>query len=225
MNRSAVSFSPPGLPALDWASHARLDQLLAVLIGEPAISAVQRAGGLARLLRDRAPAQVDDVTRARLDAFRELALRWFLDRRVPPGVSISSPAAVAGALADLALLDHEEIWVLFLDARHRLLSRERLAAGGPSSVEFRQSLLFRRALLAGASSMILCHNHPSGDPAPSPNDRALTVGISTAATLIDIPLLDHVIIGAGGCTYSFAQAHYGRLDPDTLKLASDAASS
>ena len=97
-------------------------------------------------------------------------------------------------LRDLA---QEEFHALLLDTRHRVL-REALVTRGTldaSLVTPREVL--RLALIEGAAAVILVHNHPSGDPTPSPDDRAVTRQIAEAGRAIGIPILDHVILGDG----------------------------
>ncbi len=201
--------------APDWAPRADLDQLLELLIGDTCLPALRRAGGFASLMRQVHALDLDDVTRTRLLAFAELTLRLYRDR-APWRAPITKPAQAAQLFASLALLDHEEMWAAFLSASHRPLAVERLAEGGTCSVEFHSSALFRHAVLFGATALVVCHNHPSGDPKPSEADRALTHSLTDVARTLGFRVLDHVIIGAGGCTYSFSDAHFGQLDPATL---------
>ncbi len=66
--------------------------------------------------------------------------------------------------------------------------------------------VFRLAIIHGAAGLIVAHNHPSGDPAPSADDKAVTAQLVEAGRLLDIPIYDHVIIGDDGRFFSFAEA-------------------
>lgn len=101
----------------------------------------------------------------------------------------------------------ESFWILALDSQHRIV-------GGCPTVITRGILnssivhpreVFCAAIVAGAAAVILSHNHPSGDPTPSADDRAVTEQLVAAGRLLDIPVHDHVIIGRGRYV-SFAEA-------------------
>lgn len=91
----------------------------------------------------------------------------------------------------------EEFYVLPLDTRGRLLGSVAPANGGAAnSVAVRPAEAFREAIIHDAVSVVIAHNHPSGDPRPSPQDVAVTKGLIAAGKLLDIEVLDHVVIGA-----------------------------
>lgn len=99
----------------------------------------------------------------------------------------------------------EAFWVILLNRRNKVIGRECVALGGVSAVLVDMRLLLKPAITRLASSIILCHNHPSGTASPSSEDRALTRRAASAAELIDIRLLDHVIITSDSEQfYSFA---------------------
>lgn len=100
-------------------------------------------------------------------------------------------------------LPHEEFTVLLLDNNSRLLHMECLTVGGIAMLNVDTRIIMRKALEHKASKMIVCHNHPSGDPEPSRPDIVFTEKLKGAAQLLEIRLLDHVIITSGGY-YSFA---------------------
>lgn len=91
----------------------------------------------------------------------------------------------------------EELHALFLDRRRRALARRLLTHGSDSYTVVDPRQVFRIALGVGASGVILAHNHPSGDPTPSRQDRQITDRMARAGLLLGIPLLDHLVIGAG----------------------------
>jgi DNA repair protein RadC len=100
-------------------------------------------------------------------------------------------------------LDHEEFWVLLLNNQARLIKKVRLSIGGITQTSVDVRHILRAALMANATSMVVCHNHPSGKLAPSSDDRHLTECIKQAAQTMNIRLIDHVIITDGNY-YSFA---------------------
>jgi DNA repair protein RadC len=89
----------------------------------------------------------------------------------------------------------ENLWVFLLDTRNRVLKIEKLYKGSLNSSTVRVGELFKSALTNNAASIILAHNHPSGDPTPSPEDVALTRAASQAGHLLDVEVLDHIVIG------------------------------
>ncbi|MCW0425677.1 hypothetical protein NB713_003620 [Xanthomonas sacchari] len=86
---------------------------------------------------------------------------------------------------------------LFLDTRHRWLAFEELFQGTLDGAEVHPREVVRRALTLNAAAVIIGHNHPSGNPEPSPADRAVTERLKQALDLIDVRLLDHFIVGDG----------------------------
>ncbi len=122
---------------------------------------------------------------------------------------LRTPEQVAEHLAlGMAVLGHEELWCLPLDARQRLIGGARVASlGDVDGTDAGPRAFFRLALRAGASSCIAVHNHPTGDPAPSSSDRRATIRLVAAGRTLDLALDDHVIIGAGGSFVSLRRAH------------------
>ncbi len=111
---------------------------------------------------------------------------------------IHSPAdAAALVMYEMSGLDQEHVWVINLDTRNRVINIERLYAGSVNASSVRIGEVFRGAVQRNAASIILVHNHPSGDPTPSPEDAALTRGLVQAGKLLDIEVLDHLVIGYG----------------------------
>lgn len=110
--------------------------------------------------------------------------------------SIHAPADVFSLMRlDMLALDHEELWVLLLNTRNIVLDKQKLYVGSVNSSQVRVAEVFRSAIRSNALSIILVHNHPSGDPTPSPEDIALTRAVIQAGRLLDIEVLDHVVIG------------------------------
>jgi DNA repair protein RadC len=100
-------------------------------------------------------------------------------------------------------LPHEEFWVLFLNRQNKILEKVMLSKGGMTGTVIDVRLVLRQALEKRATSLIFCHNHPSGNLEPSDADRKITRQLKEAAAVMEIPLLDHLIITQAGY-YSFA---------------------
>lgn len=100
--------------------------------------------------------------------------------------------------ARLAGVPVEELWILAVDVRHRVIADEMLARGMLTGVEVHPRDVFRRLIALGAAAVIFCHNHPSGDPSPSRSDIELTARLRETGDLCGIPVLDHVVVGSEG---------------------------
>ena len=91
-------------------------------------------------------------------------------------------------------LAHEEFWVLFLNNSNKVISKSQLSKGGMTGTIVDVRLVFKLALECGATALILCHNHPSGNLQPSDADRKITKKIKLAGDSLDVKVLDHLII-------------------------------
>jgi DNA repair protein RadC len=117
----------------------------------------------------------------------------------PTGWMIRSPADVYAHLgAEMGALEREELRVLLLNTRNVVLRCVTVYRGNVSASQVRVGELLRDAVRETATGIALVHNHPSGDPTPSPDDLHLTAETLAAARLLDIDLLDHVVIAADG---------------------------
>ncbi len=103
----------------------------------------------------------------------------------------------------LADLSHEEFWILMLNRANLVLAEAMISRGGLAGTVADPKVIFERALASRASSIILVHNHPSGNRNPSEADRKLTKQLKNAGEFLDLPVLDHLII-AGSGYFSFA---------------------
>ena len=112
--------------------------------------------------------------------------------------SLENPDA-AGTIAQryLSRKNKEHFIALLLDARHRLIRVAEISVGTLDMSVVHPRETFQEAIAAGAAALIVAHNHPSGDPTPSPEDMELTVRLIAAGALLGIPLLDHIVVGAG----------------------------
>ncbi|MCB9136592.1 MAG: DNA repair protein RadC [Anaerolineales bacterium] len=134
-------------------------------------------------------------TATRLVAALELGRRLSLETEERP--LISSPADAAALLQyEMSTLEQEELRVILLNTRNRVLGIETVYRGSINSAQVRVGEIFKMAIRRNAPALILAHNHPSGDPSPSPDDVAITRTIVEAGKLLDIDLLDHLIVGS-----------------------------
>jgi DNA repair protein RadC len=120
-------------------------------------------------------------------------------------IRIATPEHVAETIRPLILGEvREHFFTLCIGPRHELLGYEKTAIGGMTSVEICPRDVFRTAIVSAATGIILCHNHPSGDPTPSREDAALTERFMRCGEMLGIPVYDHVIVTESD-DYSFAR--------------------
>ena len=111
---------------------------------------------------------------------------------------VRSPADVADfCMVDMRQLDHEVFRVVLLNTKNQVLEHKDLYHGSVNRSIVRTAEVFREAIRQGATSIIVVHNHPSGDPSPSPDDIRTTTDLVAAGSLLDVEVLDHLIIGDG----------------------------
>jgi len=104
----------------------------------------------------------------------------------------------------LSDLDREVFWVLMLDARHYVCGVHLVSVGSLTTAVVHPREVFKALVASNAAAAILVHNHPSGDPTPSAEDRAVTQRLREAGDLLGIPVLDHIVLGESGRYRSFA---------------------
>lgn len=117
-----------------------------------------------------------------------------------PGASISGPDGVCRVLRAAQDADRESFYVLYLDTKNRVNGIEEAHKGTAAAVQVHPREVFKGALAANATAVIVAHNHPSGDPTQSQDDLALTSRLVKAGDLLGVPVLDHVIVARDGCT-------------------------
>jgi DNA repair protein RadC len=100
-------------------------------------------------------------------------------------------------------LPHEEFWALFLNSYNRIIGRIKISQGGVSETIVDGKIVYKEAVIHLASKIVFCHNHPSGNPAPSQRDDAVTLSLKRGVELLDINFVDHVIV-ADDKYYSYA---------------------
>jgi DNA repair protein RadC len=163
-------------------------------------------------LRELSKLNIDNLTKrcgigpakaVTIAALFEIAKRYSITENKPI-IQIQSSSSAAGIISPILKdLPHEECWVLYLNRANRLISKERISIGGISATVVDVKIVIKSALEKLASSLILVHNHPSGNLQPGEHDKMQTKILKEAAALFDIALLDHLII-AGDEYFSFA---------------------
>jgi DNA repair protein RadC len=211
-----VNRLPETLPRERLARHgaeALSDiELLALLLrtgararsaSEIAARLLEQHGGLVGLAaaRERELSGLSGVGPAKSASLRacfELARR-IASRRLEPGLPIRGPEDVHRHFhAQLRHLAHERFIVVLVDGRHRVMRHEVVSQGTLTASLVHPREVFRPALRDAAAAVVLVHNHPSGDPTPSSEDREITLRLSRAGNLLGIRVLDHVIVAECG---------------------------
>lgn len=170
--------------ALDLASRA--------LAAHGGLTGLARAS-LADLERTRGIGPVKAIeVKAALELARRLALSSPEDRRI-----VRTPLDVVDMLGpDVVNLEREHLHVVLLSTKHHVIGVRELYRGTLNSSVVRVAELFRHAIREDAASIIVAHNHPSGDPTPSAEDVRITADAVAAGRLVEVDVLDHVIIGS-----------------------------
>lgn len=146
-------------------------------------------------------AELLHLVRENLRLLSLLAQRYEIDGLTVEGPhrAIKNPADIADYLgAELAELPQEQLRVVHLDTRNRVLGTILVYQGGLNATVIRLADCFREAVRLGAAAIILAHNHPSGDPTPSPEDLRLTAEAARVGELLGIDVLDHLILAKSG---------------------------
>ncbi|CAA9570009.1 MAG: UPF0758 family protein [uncultured Thermomicrobiales bacterium] len=186
-------------------------ELIAILLrtglpGETVVDVAQRLlathGGLLGLSRvdygDLCKERgLGEVKAAKLKACVELARRLSLERP-NERVRISSPEDIVVLISsEMAALDQEELRVILLNTKNEVLRVVTVYRGSVNAAQIRVAEVFKEAVRHNAPSLVIAHNHPSGDPTPSSDDVAVTRELVQAGRLLDIEVLDHLVIGDG----------------------------
>ncbi|MBV6396603.1 MAG: hypothetical protein HFACDABA_02203 [Anaerolineales bacterium] len=186
-------------------------ELIAILLrvgvkGESAVTMGQRLltkfGGLGGLHRAPFAELIEqhglgDAKAAQVKAAIELGRRLALESP-EERPSINSPADAAALVTyEMSALEQEHLRVILLDRRNRVLEITEVYKGSVNSSQVRVGEIFKEAIRKNASALVVIHNHPSGDPTPSPDDVAVTRAIVQAGKLLDVEVLDHMVIGQG----------------------------
>jgi DNA repair protein RadC len=186
-------------------------ELIAILLrvgvkGESAVALGQRLlnkfGGLSGLHRAPFKELMDqhglgEAKASQIKAAIELGRRLTLESP-EERPAINSPADAAALVQyEMCALEQEHLRVILLDRRNRVMETAEVYKGSVSSSQIRIGEVFKEAIRKNASALIVIHNHPSGDPTPSPDDVAVTRAIVQAGKLLDVEVLDHLVIGQG----------------------------
>lgn len=191
-------------------SALKTQELIAIILrtgtrGENVLNLAERLlreyGGLSGLAR----APYKELTRVRgvgdtkaieLQAAFELGRR--LSTTAPDDKPVvKSPADAANLLSDMSMMEQEMMRTLLLDTKNRVLAIKTVYAGSVNTTVIRIAEVFKEAIRQNCAAIIVAHNHPSGDPSPSPEDVAVTRELVQAGKILDIDVLDHLVIGAG----------------------------
>lgn len=190
------------------AAACNLTELLAVVIGgqrqiEISQALLARFDGDIRRLYLAHPSEIATVkgigpaTAVQIKAALNLGLRLNIPSEERP--TINSPADAAALVQyEMGLLEKEHLKVILLDRRNHALDIVQIYEGSVNSSQVRIGEVFRPAIQRMASAIIVCHNHPSSDNTPSPDDVAVTRAMVQAGKLLDIDLLDHLILSLRG---------------------------
>lgn len=169
----------------------------ALVIGQELLAKFQRLERLAQASVEQL-CEVKGIGRDKavtLQAAFTLARRMAADIRVESPM-LDSPERIAALLREEArTYDVEHLVVLMLDTRRRLIRLERISHGTLDSIHVHARDVFKHAIAANAASIVLVHNHPSGDPTPSEADIKITRDLIRAGQLLKIDVVDHVILG------------------------------
>ncbi|MFM2105271.1 MAG: hypothetical protein RL338_303 [Chloroflexota bacterium] len=195
VQRGVAGLTSAELIALLWGSGVR--GASAVAIAEDALARHDGLSGLARA----APSELDSLPgvgaarAARLVAAFELGRRLLADWPTGRWI-VRSPRDIADRLVlQMGRLEREELRVVLLNSRNAVLRVVTVYQGNVSASLVRVGELFRDAVRENAVGVILVHNHPSGDPTPSPDDLHLTAEALAAGRLLDVEVLDHLVVG------------------------------
>lgn len=226
------NYTPNSLPITAWAEddrprekleklgrHVLSDaELLAILLGsgsrnESAVALSKRIlqsvdnnlnqlgkQTLAELMKFKGIGEAKAITiAAALELGRRRQASDFIER---PVITCSRDAylAIAPALTDH---HHEEFWMLLLNKGNKIIGKVQMSIGGTDATIVDVKIIFRKAIEGQATSIVVCHNHPSGRLRPSQADLDLTKKIRESGSILGVQLMDHLIIGDGGY-YSFA---------------------
>jgi DNA repair protein RadC len=184
-------------------------ELLAILlrVGVPGESAIDVANRLLKTFGDitglhRAPFDelcsqhgIGPAKASQLKAALELGNR-LKQSQLNENNTIHSPDDAASLVQfEMSALEQEELRVMLLDTRNRVMDTVTVYRGSLNASQVRVGELFKAAIRRNAASIIIIHNHPSGDPTPSPDDIVVTRAIVQAGKLLDVAVLDHLVIG------------------------------
>lgn len=187
-------------------------ELLAILLrtGSQRENVLQQAGrllttwgglsGLARVSFTELCAQhgMGEAKACQVKAALELGRRLSVSVSAEERTQVSSPEQVAALVqTEMSLLPQESLRVVLLNTKNGVVGIREVYRGTVNSAQVRPAEVFREAVRETCLAIIVVHNHPSGDPTPSPDDIAVTRDLAAAGELLEIEVLDHLVIGGG----------------------------
>jgi DNA repair protein RadC len=182
-----------GSEALDTAEH------LGLILGsrKQADALLEHFGSLTVLARASVEELVPIVPRSKaIRLVSSLRMGAVALREERQSLTIDSPEAIADLCSEMRFLDRESLRVVLLNAKHQLIKVATVSQGSVNESLAHPREVFKPAIVLSAYSLILVHNHPSGDPSPSEADLRLTRRILDASRILQLHLIDHVIIGS-----------------------------
>ncbi|HVT39595.1 MAG TPA: DNA repair protein RadC [Gemmatimonadaceae bacterium] len=198
------------------AEALSIRELLAVILGEaaPTLAVEGMLNAAHGSLRTLAQETASGIAKQRgLSVLRAATIvaAFELGKRratedVPTRQPLRSPRDVVALFApQMEDLPVEELRIALLDSQHKVSAVRMISRGILNSALVHPREVFAPAVAERASAIVVVHNHPSGDPTPSPDDRAITSQLVAAGRLLDVPVGDHIILGKAGRYFSFAE--------------------
>lgn len=138
---------------------------------------------------------ITDITLSKVKALFELSARR---TGITSGDNIRSPKDIVEVAADMEYLEQEVLRLYCLNTKNIIVKKLNLFKGGINTSIVDPRILFKEALKCNSASIVICHNHPSGDPAPSKEDISLTTRLKECGRILGVTLVDHIIIGSNG---------------------------
>lgn len=206
----------PGDRVLEGTITSSMLDLLSAVLGNPdtAMRVLAQFPTLMELVKA-APSDLQQIKglgqrgAARIKAAFELGRRSMVDSP-DERPQIKSPSSAAPLfLSRMAGAEQEEMHVMTLDTRNRVMGIHTVYKGSLNTTMVRVGELFREAIRSNSAAIIIAHCHPSGQPDPSPDDVAVTQQVVSAGKLIDVDVLDHLVIGVGGRWISLRERGLG----------------
>jgi DNA repair protein RadC len=202
--REMQYYDTPAYRLDDNSRQCNVIELLAAIIGGDkqlgiASDLYQMINGDVSTISSMKTSEIEDIsgigasTAARLKAAIELAFR--INKDLPKLQTVMCPTDAFTLCSDMQSLDQEYLKVILLDTRNNVRGIEEIYHGSVNSSQVRVAEVFKPAIKNNCPVIIIVHNHPSGDPTPSPDDVAVTRAIVSAGKLLDIEVYDHIVVG------------------------------
>lgn len=151
---------------------------------------------------------IGDTKALQIEAVMEIAKRFNTEKMSERYQIASSQSIYELMRHEIGNLPHEEVWAIYLNRKNEVIGKSRITTGSSVASVFDVKAILRESLMMRAEGLVLCHNHPSGNLIPSPDDDRITRRMKEGAATMDIRMLDHVIVTVNGY-YSYNDS--GRL--------------